>query len=439
MTEKQGRKRTFGELERRRSQQAGAVTGWRARYTGPDLMRHSRNFGDKMAAEAWLNAERLLIDRDLWTPPRDRERRARLAAQRGITFAEWAERSIAGKQLRPSTRYRYEQTLRRRVLPDLGDIPLRDLSRLDITNWYTKMRAQLAAEARAAQRKGEGRGAAFSAYQVLSSVLNDAVDHELLDTSPARVKGALRYDAVHEPVVLTPEQMWTLHELMPDYLAALVPLAATTGLRHGELRALRRRHLDLDDPARAVVQVRGTAANNRVRGRFNEIGEPKTKASRRDVAIPSFVVPILQAHLEKHAQPGDDGFVFVGRKGAVLHASVVESNWQTVRQQLGLDDLHIHDLRHTALTWAARSGATLAELMAIAGHKNPTIALRYQHIGDEERRHAIAEKVGAAFTDELSQRRARRATGVEGGVRSVGSGGRGGPEGAGTHTSDVTD
>jgi hypothetical protein len=79
MTEKQGRKRTFGELERRKSQQAGAVTGWRARYTGPDLRRHSRNFGDKMAAEAWLNAERLLIDRDLWTPPRERERRAWLA------------------------------------------------------------------------------------------------------------------------------------------------------------------------------------------------------------------------------------------------------------------------------------------------------------------------------------------------------------------------
>ncbi|MFD1506770.1 tyrosine recombinase XerC [Georgenia yuyongxinii] len=335
MTGNTGPRRTFGELERRKSQPAGAVIGWRARYTGPDLKRHSRNFGDKMAAEAWLNAERLLIDRDLWTPPRERARRARLDAQRGITFAEWAERSIAGRPLRASTRYRYEGTLRKRILPELGDIPLRELSRLDVTNWYTKMRAQLAAEARAAHRRGDGRGAAFSAYQVLSSVLNDAVDHELLETSPARVKGALRYDAVHEPVVLTPEQMWTLHELMPDYLAALVPLAATTGLRHGELRALQRQHLDLEDPARAVVHVRGTAANNKVSGRYNEIGEPKTKASKRDVAIPSLVVPILKAHLDKHAQPGDDGFVFVGRKGAVLHASVVESNWQAVAQAGG--------------------------------------------------------------------------------------------------------
>lgn len=285
MAQKNARKRTFGELEAHRNRETGAVTGWRARYTGRDLKRHSRSFGDKMAAEAWLNAERLLIDRDQWTPPRERERQARLEAQREITFAEWAERSITGKQLRPSTIYRYERTLRKRVLPDLGHIPLRDPTRLDVTNWYTKMRAQLAAEAKAANRKGDGRGAAFSAYQVLSAVLNDAVDHELLETSPARVKGALRYDALHEPVVLTPEQMWTLHELMPDYLAAMVPLAATTGLRHGELRALQRRHLDLEDAARAFVHVRGTAANNRVSGRYNETGEPKTKASRRDVAI----------------------------------------------------------------------------------------------------------------------------------------------------------
>src|SRR5690606_14905636 len=112
--------------------------------------------------------------------------------------------------------------------------------RLDIANWYTKLRATLAEEARTrksrSKEKPDGRGAAFSAYQVLSSILNDAVDHELLDASPAKVKGALKYKAIHEPIVVTPEQMWRMAELMPDYLQALVPLAVTTGLRNGELR-----------------------------------------------------------------------------------------------------------------------------------------------------------------------------------------------------------
>jgi integrase len=121
------------------------------------------------------------------------------------------------------------------------------------------------------------------------------------------------------------------------------------------------------------------------------------------------VVPILLDHLERFTGQGEDAFVFPGRYGDVLNRSGIDDHWKIARQQLGLDDLHVHDLRHTALTWAARSGATLAELMAIAGHANPTIVLRYQHVGDEERRHAIAEKLGTVFQDELADRRARKA------------------------------
>ncbi|GAB4086244.1 hypothetical protein GCM10028784_28740 [Myceligenerans cantabricum] len=125
--------------------------------------------------------------------------------------------------------------------------------------------------------------------------------------------------------------------------------------------------------------------------------------------IPSFVVPILREHLTKFAGRGEDGMVFPAKRSGALHASVVERNWQVVREQVGLDGLHIHDLRHTALTWAARTGATVAELLAIAGHANPTIVLHYQHVGDEERRHALAEKIGTVFQDELAERRLRRA------------------------------
>jgi integrase len=407
-------KRVFGELEKRTNARSGKVTGWRARYVGPDTQRHPKTFGDKMAAEAWLNVERILIDRGEWKPPKAREREERLAQQRAITVAEWAERSVANKKLRPSTRSRYERALKQRILPELGQIPLADLSRLDVANWYTRLAATASAEAKLRKENGckgnnDGRGVLFSAYQVLSSILNDAVDHELLDASPAKVKRGLQYEAIHEPVVLTPDQMWHMTELLPNYLQALVPLAVATGLRNGELRALRRRHLDLADGSRAVVKVRGTAANNKQAGRYNEIGPPKTKKSVRDVPIPSFVVPILKEHLEKYAGPGSDGMVFPAKRGGVLHASVVERNWSVARGKVGLDDLHIHDLRHTALTWAARAGATLKELMAIAGHAHPTIVLRYQHVGDEERRHAIAERVGAAFQDELADRRARKA------------------------------
>lgn len=68
----------------------GKVTSVRARYVGPDTEKHTGSFGDKMAAEAWLNDERILIDRGEWKPRKVREREERLARQRTITLAEWA-------------------------------------------------------------------------------------------------------------------------------------------------------------------------------------------------------------------------------------------------------------------------------------------------------------------------------------------------------------
>lgn len=60
-----------------------------------------------------------------------------------------------------------------------------------MTSWYTKLAATLAEESRSrtwhGQEKSDGRRALYSAYQTLSSILNDAVDHELLDASPAKV------------------------------------------------------------------------------------------------------------------------------------------------------------------------------------------------------------------------------------------------------------
>lgn len=73
-----------------------------------------------------------LIDRGEWTPPKARELAARLAQQRSITLREWARRSIEGKRLRGGTRNRYERALEKRILPELGDIPLKDLTRLDV-------------------------------------------------------------------------------------------------------------------------------------------------------------------------------------------------------------------------------------------------------------------------------------------------------------------
>ena len=69
------------------------------------------------------------------------------------------------------------------------------------------------------------------------------------------------------------------------------------------------------------------------------------------------------------------------------------------RRAVGRVDLHLHDLRHTGLTWAASLGATTADFMYRAGHKSPTAALRYQHAA-QERDAVLADALGALASGE---------------------------------------
>jgi integrase len=97
-------------------------------------------------------------------------------------------------------------------------------------------------------------------------------------------------------------------------------------------------------------------------------------------------------------EPGDDGYVFTGHKGGPLASCVLDTAWQRARAEVGVPELHLHDLRHLAGTLAASTGAGTKELMRRLGHASQRAALRYQH-ATEERDRAIADAL-----DELIDR-----------------------------------
>ena len=116
---------------------------------------------------------------------------------------------------------------------------------------------------------------------------------------------------------------------------------------------------------------------------------PKSQAGRRRVAFPQEIAPELRWHLERFAQPGDNGLVFIGPKGGRLRRSTFRRTWTKARTAIDLPDLHFHDLRHTGNTMAAGQGASLRELMERMGHSSARAALIYQH-ATQERDEAIA-------------------------------------------------
>jgi integrase len=144
------------------------------------------------------------------------------------------------------------------------------------------------------------------AYQLLRKVMGAAVDAGMLGPvavpAGAAAQGGAGGDAVPDPA-----EVATLADAIASRCRALVLVGAYGGLRIGELAGLRRRRVDLlrgtVTVAEMVVEVWGVL----------HVGPPKTRASRRTVGLPWFVVEELAVHL---AAPGDpEGFVFTGPAG----------------------------------------------------------------------------------------------------------------------------
>lgn len=124
-------------------------------------------------------------------------------------------------------------------------------------------------------------------------------------------------------------------------------------------------------------------------------GDTKSKAGTRTVILPAFLRRELRWHLESYAEPGPDGLIFVGEKGAPFRRSTFGRKWRRAREIVGMPEgFRFYDLRHTGHTLSTRSGATLKDTMVRAGQSSEKAALIYQH-SDDERQEEVAAGLDA--------------------------------------------
>jgi integrase len=160
-----------------------------------------------------------------------------------------------------------------------------------------------------------------------------------------------------------------------DRYRTLALLAAFASMRWGEITALHRQDLDLEN---AVVRVR-VAFTEQGNGTM-VLGHPKSRASVRTVNIPRSLIPDLRAHLAKYTPNSPNALVFSGIKGGPLRRSNFNkiTRWVHLVAVLGVPGLHFHALRHTGNMLAAATGATTKDLMRRMGQDSERAALIYQ-------------------------------------------------------------
>lgn len=303
-----------------------------------------------------------------------REMGSEIAPQTKLTVGRWLATwldSMRPPRVRPSTWVSYE--LHVRHLADLAAIPLARLTPADV-------RLHL----RAMSDDGHAPRSVAYSLSILRMALRAAERDRIVSRNVALAVDPPRAPRV-EPVILTTAQTRALIAEGDPLWTLLV----TTGLRLGEALALRSQDIDVE---RRTITV--TAGLRPVPRRFRGTGprlqrvDPKTSAGRRTVALP---VPIAWPEPDP---PNIDGLVFTSPTGAPRDPRTVSREWTETRLRLGIGpEVTIHALRHTAVSLALASGATLDDVKRMVGHS--TIAMTSDTYGHlvEGRSREVADRL----------------------------------------------
>ena len=365
----------------RRKDKSGKTVSWRGAVTvgmNPDGTLDRRWVSGKTQDEVREGMRRL--HSELHT--------GMLADADGLSVAAYLERWIEHKarDTRPNTARSYRDTVRLYLAPHLGRVKLDKLRPLDLERMLTAL-------------LGAGKSPALVAYalRVLKMALRQAVMWGLV---PRNVGDAVRPPRVErkEMEVWTPGEVASFLEVAQAHrLHALFHLAVMTGMRRGEVLGLKWSDIDWERKRLTVrhnlVEVRKEYGQTAVKG-FLDVGDPKTYASRRPVALSPGTLAVLEAQRERQGRERaalgeayqDDGLVFASEVGTPTHPRNLERAYYVLRERAQVSKIRFHDLRHTAASLMARKGVSIKAISEQLGHEDVAFTMRvYTHLYDEQR------------------------------------------------------
>lgn len=295
-----------------------------------------------------------------------------------VFLGEWLASIRAS--VRPSTFVGYKMLTEAHILPALGGILVQRLTASHLNSFYADLLEN-------GRRDGRGPLSARTVrycHATVHKALADGVRMGLLVRNVAEQATPPRSGQRQEPRTWTAEELRAFLEFAKsDRLYAAYVLAATTGLRRGEVLGLPWRCVDLDAGriavTQAIIPVNGAVTYS----------TPKTARGRRSVALDPFTANALRAHRVRRLEerlmlglgaPAEDSLVFSDLEGEPLHPEWFSAHFDRLVKAAGVPRIRLHDLRHTHATLALQAGVHPKVVSERLGHANVSITLdTYSH------------------------------------------------------------
>ncbi len=275
--------------------------------------------------------------------------------------------------MRTSTYERNQTLVDLHIAPALGKLKLKSLTPAHVRWFY---REKLDADFSAAT--------VHKMHVVLHKALDQAVRDGLI---PRNVTGAVKVPQIKRKEIqalCAEETKRLLGAAREDRFEALYVLAVTTGLRQGELLALKWEDVDLE---RGVLRVRRTLT--RLKGKVSS-GEPKTAKSRRSVKLTAIAAAALREHLDRQLEEiervgslySDAGLVFATERGTPVNpTNLRQRSFAQLLKRANLRKIRFHDLRHTCATLLLGRNINPKIESEMLGHSSISITLdTYSHV-----------------------------------------------------------
>ena len=356
-------------------------------YEGPDGNRRSAGtFPSRRAALRAAQREEQAVREGRWW---DR-------SLGDITFEAYVESSwLPSKHLEATTRAAYRSYLDRHFLPFFGSRPMARILPSLVQEWVTKATAE-----------GLSPRSVRKYHVMLHSIFERAVRDQLILINPCE-RTELPKIILRRTRTLTPDEFGRLMAAMPERHRLLVATAIETGMRWGELIALRPRHIDF---LRRTVTVEETIVE--VSKKHSGTGErmiikpyPKDNESRT-FGVRSAWLEDVAEHIRLHGI-GRDELLFSTEAGTPISRNTFRTRvWLPAVEASRIDfGVRVHDLRHAHASWLLAGGADLKGVMDRMGHAQIQTTQKYLHTlpdTDQKNLDALTRMTGRSVRDRMS-------------------------------------